>query len=160
MSYVAIASQTLNSATSTVTFSSIPSTYRDLIVVAEGTSVTTTQRLGIRYNSDSSNYLNVFMQGNGSATYADNVASTYLFIDYSDVRWSASSPNFTIIHILDYAQSKHKCSLHRTNYGSAPGVTVGAGRWPSTSAITSIQLFLPGVNFASGSVFSLYGIAG
>lgn len=160
--YDLIASNVLTSNTSTVTFSnlnSVAAAYRDLIIVAHGFS-TSTQRLAIRYNGDSGvNYRNFFVQGGGASPYVDEVTSSELFVDYSDVRWSASGKNFTIIHIFDFAQTdKHKTSLHRTNMGSFPGTTLGVGRWASTSAITSIELTVPSISFASGSAFYLYGI--
>jgi hypothetical protein len=66
--------------------------------------------------------------------------------------------NVTIVHIMDYsATDKHKTVLSRANRASS-GVDAIAGRWASTSAITSIKYFASGRTLDIGSTVALYGI--
>ena len=53
--YALIERQTLGSATSTVTFSSIPGTYTDLIIISSALSAGTSETIMMRFNSDSGN---------------------------------------------------------------------------------------------------------
>lgn len=154
--YDLIASNVLSSAASSVTFSSIPATYRDLVLVIQN-SVSSDSYLFYRINGDTgSNYPAVYMGGNGSSTYS----STNNF-SYADLAFGiGTAEGATVIsHFMDYsATDKHKTILSRTNKASA-GVAAGAHRWANTSAITTILITQTGFgNFASGSTFYLYGI--
>jgi hypothetical protein len=70
----------------------------------------------------------------------------------------SSEVSIQVIQFMDYAQTdKHKTVLMRTNRAGG-GVSMIAGRWASTSAITSIVLAPDGGTFNTGSTFYLYGI--
>jgi len=155
--YTALATVTLASTAATVTFSSIPATYRDLILVGSGTASGSGIDIGARLNSDSgSNYTQVamFAIDNGSIGSSSST-ETY----FGAGRFSASRANFQT-QFLDYSADKHKTIL--TRYDDASVVTVArAARWASTSAINSISLFNSSGNgqvFAIGTTFSLYGV--
>ena len=154
--YNLIASNVLSSSVSSVTFSSIPATYRDLILVIDGI-FTTANYPAFRFNGDAgSNYPAVTMRGTGSAA-----SSTTFTENKGGFTLDAGTKIYGIAHIFDYAQTdKHKTFLSR---GSSPSVETMAycGRWANTAAITSIEIFrtLTG-NYNAGSTFYLYGIAG
>jgi len=154
--YTPLATVTLTSSASSVTFSSIPATYRDLILVITGSLATTPGDLSLRFNSDSgSNYSYVRMSGSGSATNSSADTATRAFISGFQ---RAATNWISINHIFDYAQSKHKTMLSRFD-DSAQGTNAIATRWANTSAITSILINeASGFSYASGSTFSLYGI--
>jgi hypothetical protein len=154
--YTPLATVTLGSSAASVTFSSIPAIYRDLILIVNGSSTTSQANLAIRYNSDSgSNYSYVEMYGNGSSAVSTSSTLSYAY----------SGNLFTnlvmgVVQVMDYsATDKHKTLLSRS---SAPSNQVAAiaSRWANTAAITSLQvLALDSTNnFASGSTFSLYGV--
>ena len=151
--YVALATTTLASASSSVTFSSIPATYRDLVVVASVSSTGGADGF-VRFNGDTgSNYSSVRMYGTGSAAGSDSYSTVYGHI--GDV-WGTQGN--ILLQIMDYsATDKHKTYLSRAN---APANTLFgiAGRWASTTAVTSVQLFLASQSFVAGSTFSLFGI--
>ena len=158
---VALANLTLGSAASTVTFASIPATYRDLVLVSFVPSLSgspTAKGAYLRLNGDTgSNYNTVYMYGNGSSTGSDpETNSNTLF--WGAFPAAGGIDNFTI---LDYAQTdKHKSTLGRAN-GNGASTWAYAGRWASTSAVTSIALTSPDTGsdqFAIGSTFSLYGV--
>ena len=66
--YDCIATTTLSSAQSSVTFSSISGSYTDLIIISDAILASGNDALGLRFNSDSgSNYSYTFMYGNGTS---------------------------------------------------------------------------------------------
>lgn len=153
--YKALANITLSSSAASVTFGSIPGTYRDLVLVIDGT-VSSADTLGLRFNSDSgNNYFSVSMNGNGSTASSGSwtsVSSGYFGIFYT-------TQSNAIINIMDYsATDKHKTFISRSN-NAGNLVRAHATRWASTNAITSVTLTsFGGVNYSSGSTFALYGI--
>ena len=156
--YTPLATVTLGSSAATVTFSNIPATYRDLVLVGSVQTASTTDST-FRVNGDSGdNYNSVVMWGNGStANSAQNTNAPYSFWAYSNSTSFAAA----VIQFMDYsATDKHKTMLVRN--GTAADLTgARAVRWASTSAITSITLFggiSGGTNLQTGSTFSLYGV--
>ena len=156
--YEPIATTTLGSAAASYTFSSIPSTYTDLVLVASTkNSVVTVNGLFIRYNGDTStNYSSTYLYGNGTSAVSSRNSSQTQGI----VGWDGTT-NFTptIISIQNYANATtYKTALSRSNEPSAR-VAAWVSLWRSTSAITSITLTSESpANFAIGSTFTLYGI--
>lgn len=181
-SFESIATATGTGSNTTITFSSIPSTYKHLqirSIFKDSTSSTSSQYLYINFNSNTSvnNYSWHNLKGNGTNASASGVASGTSIIKIENA--GASDPGFptktipniygvSIIDILDYASSTKNKTLRAisgtdvnnaiANYG---GIVLNSGLWLSTSAITSITLTNPdGSTFMSGSTFALYGITG
>lgn len=160
--YTPLQTITLSGSASTVTFGSIPGTYRDLVFVFDGGVTSGNRNLVIAFNSDTtnSNYAAVQMSGTGSAADGTAFLSTQTrFLNYYG--YMQADLNCQIVtQIFDYsATDKHKTYLSRSSHASN-GTSAVASRWANTNAITSIQLSQDGaVSFASGSTFSLYGIA-
>lgn len=156
--YTPIASITLSSAQSSVTFSGIPQTYTDLVLVINGYDVDGNGYLTMQFNSDTgSNYSRTTLSGNGSTTSSiRNSNSTVL---YPTIGSSSTNIGGDIIQIQNYSNSNtYKTLLFRgSQTGSATIAQVGL--WRSTSAITSIKLSAASGNIASGSTFNLYGVA-
>jgi len=157
--YEAIATTTLSSTATNITFSSIPATYTDLIIV--GTfSFNSSDRAFIWFNGDTgTNYSQTFLYGNGTsalsardsnygAAYIDNVASA-----------GSGDNNLSIMHFMNYANTTtYKTTLIRTNH-IQQDVSAEVMLWRSTAAINQIAFRGgSGGSFAIGSVFSLYGI--
>lgn len=150
---VALANVTLGSSASSVTFSSITGSYRDLVLIFNG-SLPSAQGLYMRLNGDSSNHTVVRMYNSGAGSPASDTLSN----------WEIAYSNTTLFsktEILDYsATDKHKSSLIR--WGNADGTSYTmalAGRWASTAAVTSIALVTSGGgNITAGSTFALYGM--
>jgi hypothetical protein len=155
--YDLIASNVLSSTSTSVSFSSIGSGYRDLVVVCQTTSDSV--QMNLRFNSDSgANYNRIIAQGDGTTASSTSSTNATALVLGGDASNQPSNPMLTIIQIMDYAQTdKHKTVLIRANQ-SATGVSMTAGRWASTSAITEVIL-LSGTNpFKVGSSFYLYGL--
>lgn len=159
----AIASVAVGADTTTVTFSSIPSTYDDLrISIYEYGDPQYSTSASIRYNSDSgNNYSHTQLYGENTSfgTYGTLDQQTTNGLTFEVTPWSSAHT----IEIYDYKNtSKFKTSLTRTAYeGTANngGYRMAMGLWRSTSAITSIQFSISGIrNFDAGCVFALYGV--
>jgi hypothetical protein len=152
----ALANLTLGANAVSVTFSSISGSYRDLILVIQG-STTSGQNIFVRFNGDSTatNYNIVSIAGLGSGTgSSQTVNSNYL--NY----WSNfdTSQGNLIAQFMDYSvTNKHKTFLSRQNTASV-GVEAIAGRWSNTAAVTTLAL-LAATNFSSGTSFALYGVS-
>jgi len=160
--YIALSTITLATATSSVTFGSIPQTYRDLVLVIFARSASTDSNLRLRFNGDSgSNYTYVRMFGNGSSAFSDSTGSSGLQVARLTQN-NAAEYGTGMNHIMDYsATDKHKTVLSRTGVASA-FTFANAGRWANTAAITSLTFtgYDSGFDIGSGTTFSLYGIAG
>jgi hypothetical protein len=171
--YVAIATQTLGSAAASVTFSSIPATYTDLILIsfAQGQASGGDNRLVLQFNGDTaSNYSSTYLIGNGTSATSSRDSNRGQVDNVTQLADSGSNSFSPFIHhIMNYANATtYKTILQR---GNDAGDTTSAYRqvgasaslWRSTSAITSIVVKGLGGNgssgFSAGSTFSLYGIA-
>jgi hypothetical protein len=162
MSYIPLATVTLASNSSSVTFSNIPSIFKDVVLVGNWTNSSTGSAGRLQVNGDTgSNYNGVWMVGNGSANGSGSESSqTSARIAGASIGPSNSYTNIVTLQFIDYsATDKHKTILSR--YGSAnTDVQATASRWASTSAITSIRFFdILGQTFQTGATFSLYGVA-
>lgn len=155
--YEAITSQTLGTTTASVTFSAIPQTYTDLILIIQGTTTGNSQ-LMMRFNGVSTTTYSATNLGGTGATSTSTrfTNATSMQLGYND--YFQSSQSHSISHILDYTNASYnKSVISRTN-NAAIGVGISAGLSRSTSAVTSITVFPLGSSWASGTTFSLYGV--
>jgi hypothetical protein len=158
--YSTIATTTLSSASSSVTFSSIPGTYTDLVIVTNPGSSSGSIDARLRFNTDTgTNYSLTVLRGSGTAASSFRI-SNQSFIDLNSLATiDTTIRQNTIINIMNYANSTtYKTLMCRANNASA-GTDAIVGLWRSTAAITAVEIYASTANFASGSSFSLYGIA-
>ncbi len=161
--YEPIASTTVGSATSSVTFNSIPSTYTDLRLVFIGNCDTASRYFTLRFNSDSSaNYSMRYLTGDGSTSATSwRTGDTALYTNnYSGS--DTTKQQLITCDIFSYNESRMKTVLSQTASDKTGSGTVDAAvsLWKSTSAITSVTALymVAGGNIAANSVISLYGI--
>lgn len=158
VTYEPIASTTLEVAASSVTFSSIPGTYTDLVLVNTGTFNTSDNSYYLTFNGDSgSNYSTTFLYGDGTSALSTR-ASSQTFISAGRLN---TSFGLGITHIMNYANTTtNKTVLTRGNSGALVNANVGLWRGTGTPAITSLTAAVPvgASTFSSGSIFTLYGI--
>ena len=155
--YVAIATNTLGSNAAEVTFSSIPGTYTDLVLVINAITSTASEYMSINLNSDTgSNYSRTRLSGNGTTASSGRGSNeTVGYIGAETYGTNALKFN-TVVHFMNYANTTtYKTFLSRANHIDLAAEAI-VGLWRSTSAITTIKV---NSNFATGSTFSLYGIA-
>jgi hypothetical protein len=161
--YVAIATSTLASATASVTFSSIPSTYTDLVLVLQPASTTFVDNIALNFNSDTgSNYSSTNLSGTGSAASGGRAASPYIQVTNIIGTTGTLGAMTSTIHIMNYANTTtYKTVISRTGQIGATynGNEVIVSLWRNTAAINTIVVKQSGSpNFITGSTFSLYGI--
>jgi hypothetical protein len=157
VTYVPIATQTLASAASAVTFNSIPSTYTDLVLVAVVKNTSTLNNGQIYFNNDTSSvYSGTYIQGNGSVAASSRVTgvSNCYTPEISTTDWTVITAN-----IMNYTNTTtFKTTLIRG--GTASDRTAAwVDLYRSTNAINRIDFATYGGNLAAGSTFSLYGVA-
>jgi hypothetical protein len=139
----------------TLTLTSIPSTYTDLVVVIRGKSTGGEQNVSVRFNGDTaSNYSRIRLLGYPSATQTE-VQTNQTETDVGD--WGTNEA-VIILNIFSYSNtSTWKNFTSRSN--EATYVSIYTGHWRSTSAINEIVFFKPGASIAAGTTATIYGIA-
>ena len=160
--YVPIQTQTLGSSASSVTFSSIPQTYTDLVCVIQATASNNFQ-LAIKMGNGSidtgNNYSSLTMNGDGSTTYTYYPVNAPYIQGYADYM-QTSAGFMATVNFQNYTNTNiYKTVVMRgSNANTGTGAT--AGLWRSASAVNTI-LFLPtgGGTFLTNSTFTLFGIS-
>lgn len=161
--YEPIQTYTLGSAQSSISFTSIPQTYTDLVLTIQLTTAAATN-MRMRFNSNIAlNYSTTHFDGTGSSvtTFRETTENGGL-IDYNAAYpngGSSSVSNYTI-NINNYLNTTLFKSWLSTASNSTTGVSTTIGLWRVTNAINAIQIYTSsGGNMSIGSTFTLYGIA-
>ena len=167
VTYDRIASSTLSTASATVDFTSISSTYTDLVLVATLGATTTGVSFITQFNGDTgNNYGCVSFYGGqvgspapgtaikGAGAYP-NINSIYIPINSS---LPTSVKAAYTLNIQNYSSSNvFKSTYSRYNHGLTE-VNANTGTWRSTSPINRITMTTVTSTFLAGSVFTIYGI--
>lgn len=162
--YTPIATTTLGSAQSTVTFSSISGAYTDLRMVITGVS-NSSDNIFYRFNGvTSASYSRTMLSGDGSAASSAR-ASSQNFGRLTSFGWPTSTAGeaVTTWDIMNYSNgTTYKTSIARSNRASN-GVDAIVNLFSDAGAITSISIatnqFTGSSNWLSGTTVTLYGIA-
>ena len=113
----------------------------------------------MQFNNDTAGpYSSTILWGDGSTagSYRATNQNSIILNYYASV---STTPTTQIFNIMNYANTTTNKTVVGRAGRSDSGVDATVGRYPSTSAITSMQLKLKnGGNFVSGSSFTLYGI--
>jgi hypothetical protein len=161
--YEPIATTTLGSTATSVTFSSISGSYTDLVLITNVACSTTNQEIYVKMNSDSgTNYSLIQFNGNGS-TVGSLLRTSQAQGNICKVIGPVSAfETVTVTHFQNYSNSTtYKTWLSRAGRPgttNAQGTEMLIGLWRSTSAITALEISISGGTFSSGSTFTLYGI--
>jgi len=164
--YTLIASNTVGSGgVSSVTFSSIPATYTDLILKASPRSTIAEDTFGIRFNSDSgSNYPYIGFVGQGATVSSFNGTNTFVGLGrQSESGYTANTFGNTEFYIPNYTSTNRKSvsvdAVNESNVATGPRAQLAGALWTGVVAITSIQVIPSAGSFAQYSTFTLYGIS-
>jgi hypothetical protein len=160
LTYTPIATQTLGSATSSVTFSSITGSYTDLVLIINGSVTSGNPSVWMRFNSDSgSNYSFTRLTGNGTSALSSREVSQTKGNIASAFGMTTTYETNLVVQIMNYSNTTtNKTTLARANTPSL-GTESSVNLYRSTSAITAIEILnSSATNFSTGSTFSLYGI--
>jgi hypothetical protein len=164
--YTLIEAKTLGSDTASMSFTSIPATYTDLLLLTSvrinraGVSV----NMNLQFNGSSSNYTNLTLYSDG--TTVDSLASSALvgFGYWYSPGNGATADTFSnaSVYISNYTSSEYKpISIDSTseNNGTDTNLIAFTGVWQNAAAITSIALSnYQGSNLRQNSTAYLYGI--
>jgi len=159
--YTRIASNTLSTATASVTFSSIPATYTDLLVKLSLRSDRTadTDSVNMTVNGSGTSITWVYLLANNSVASTATAQRFYTSSDFNTANTFGSSE----VYIPNYASANFKSfsvdTVSENNAASGAQTELLAQMWANTAAITSIT-FAPqfGSNWKQYSTFYLYGI--
>jgi len=163
-----IASTTVESPVHSVDFTSIPQGYTDLLVkVSARSNQGSVGYTAFRINSTTTNYSQIFMQGDGSSTASYTGVSSLVYI------LTTSTGNNTVwdnseFYIPNYTSSNNK-SISFDNVvdnGTASNsfCLMSSGLWSNSSAITQLTFYAINQSigfdktFQANSTFTLYGI--
>jgi hypothetical protein len=155
ITYEPIATTTLGSAQSSVTFSSLGS-YTDIILISSAWTGSADIDIFMQFNSDTaSNYSVTRLYGTGSAAASNRQTSqTGIKIAGSN----NTTPNANITHIMNYGNATtYKTVLSRSDISDL-NTNAYVGLWRSTSTITSIKVYPQTGNFSTGSSFTIFGV--
>jgi hypothetical protein len=154
--YEPIATTTLGTATATVTFSAIPATYTDLVIIFNGGATIGLSAVSLRFNGDTTtNYSVTRLNGDGTnATSGRDTSADSINSGLADLSNSTS-----IFNIFNYANSTTFKTVLGRGVALSFGVRQTVGLWrKSPETITSVLLAVAGTTFTAGSTFTLYGI--
>jgi hypothetical protein len=157
--YEPIATTTLGTAASPITFSSIPATYTDLRLVFVGTWTSSNAlRTHINNTTTGTLYSNTDLQGDGATAYSFRSTSQNSIQMPSSC--STTLPTFVTMDFLSYAGSTNKTVLIEISqdYNGSGVVQRSVALFRSTSAISRLDLTAVGTTFAIGTTATLYGI--
>lgn len=161
--YEPIATVTASGSSSTIDFTSIPSTYTDLRLIANVRSADSRsgyQSVSFSYNgSTSSLYSGTIVYGSGSSTLSYRQAAI-VFEGLCSMNGLTSGiflPN--ILDIMNYSNTTTFKPTLISMGGAGLGVYKQVAVYRSTAAISSIKIAEPSaLNWVAGSTATLYGI--
>lgn len=156
-----LANITLGSTASTVTFSSISGSYRDLYLVVVAKTSAAGWQTRMRLNGDTgSNYNTVYIANSGNSPFNSTSAATAqmefgalgIASTTVDLIWKTS--------VFDYSVTDKQKNVQSIigNTGSDM-VESSMHRYASTSAITSLVVYPGSGTWSVGSNFALYGVS-
>lgn len=165
-SYESIATQTIGaSAVASVTFSSIPSTYKHLQIRWIALTSSNNADIAFRFNGDTgANYTFHGIEGNGSAASGGNNATGLTSTPIGIGTSVANTAGVGVLDLLDYTSTnKYKTARSLFGYDSngAGYAIMRSGLWSATAAaVNSITILSSPGNINQYSHFALYGIKG
>jgi hypothetical protein len=149
--YEPIATNTLGSASATVSFTSIPATYTDLVLVIGG-AASSAQGMFLYFNNDTAaNYSRTLVYGDGTSALSSRSS------DHKVLEIGTAISTLTA-SVMNYSNTTtFKTTL--TRGGSAANLTIAeVGTWRNTAAINRIDVTTGTGTMNTGTVLTLYGI--
>ena len=169
--FESIATVTASGSTSTITFSSIPSTYQHLQIrylANSGRAVNGQESILVRLNGDSgTNYARHFLLGDGTSATASGNASQTAAIVVAACGLDAPTMSVGVIDIHDYSSTTKNKTIRSFvgvdfNSGTTESrVFLNSALWMNTAAVSSISFTTnTGSNWTTATTFALYGFIG
>ena len=162
-SFESIATATGTGSSGTITFSSIPSTYKHLQIRIQTLGTAAGAETWLTLNGSTTGYTQHKLWGNGTSVYADGLTGGANALIGWYIGTETTYPTVSIIDIHDYASTtKNKTIRGITGIDKNGSGYVGmiSSLWQNTAAVNSISLVVNGTNFATTTKIALYGIKG
>ena len=158
--YEPIATTTITTTTTGITFSSIPATYTDLVLVLSLTTSTEDASVNLRFNGDTAtnySYTNIYGRYATSVASERGSSTAQIVILGAYYGTSTTIPTLARVNIFNYAGSTNKTVLSEATGDKNGTGEVGrwVGLWRNTAAITSLTIQN---TVLSGTTMTLYGI--
>jgi len=153
---------------SSVTFTSIPQTFTDLVVKWSARvtdTATDSVQVVLQFNGDTgSNYSRRSLYGDGGAAGSSSATTTFMRFGWASTNGNtANTFGQGEFYVPNYTGSSQKSvsadGVAESNATQYIYAGLHAGLWTGTSAISSITLSVPSWSFVQYSTFYLYGIA-
>ena len=164
--YKVITNVVANGTSGTISFTNIPQTYTDLILLISARTTWTTDtndQIRIYLNGNTSNYAHKLLLGTGTTTDGDgSTAAPGVNAQTETGAMTANTFSNDFIYIPNYTSSEYKIVSHEhvaENNAALAYSTLGATLWSNSSPITSISIStFRGYDWAQYSTATLYGI--
>jgi hypothetical protein len=153
---VTLISTTAITATASVDLTSIPQTYKDLVIVVDNAFENSGVQQSLTFNNGTSLYSHVYMQAANANQVAVETSTSAIRIGGSLRFVAGSGSGSIVIHIPNYASTTMAKNCTTNGYGGG-GTTFGAGGVGAVAAITSAKITWGGTPTAQGNVL-LYGV--
>lgn len=156
----------VDNSSGSITFNSIPNTYKHLQVRVFGAGVDNTN-VRMRFNGDGgSNYSYHIISGGapyGARPLSSGAANQSSMLVYDQQLGNSSYYNIAIADVIDYSstvKAKTVKTVSGVDNNSGGFIYITSGAWYNSTAVNSITMFPVSNNFFAGSSFALYGIKG
>lgn len=151
-----IATYTTTGAVNTVVFSSIPGTYRDLMLVVRGSMTSATSIISFKSSTTTGWRASISAWGGGTTPQVSTASANQV---YSQT--SVTPTDFAMeVHIYDYAQTDKKKPITMQDMGGTTYSSIVTGYLDTTSAITTLTVMTyGGSTLAAGVNIGLYGVS-
>ena len=170
--YESIQTYTLSTSQASITFNSIPSTYKHLqirAIMRDSRATYGNSGQYLQFNGDTAaNYSWHNLQGDGSSATARNGANQNQMYGNSAAGSGAPANTFgaMVVDILDYADTNKYKTMRMLSGVDVNGTVAGfggivelmSGSWRNTAAITSVTVGPSNPNWVQYSSFALYGV--
>lgn len=154
--YEPIATQTASGSSATISFTSIPSTYTDLILVVNG-SLSAGNNTRMRLNNDTSaDYSMTVLAGDGTnaSSYRDSSQTSFSYPGFYD-----TAMGMNIFHFQSYSNTSINKTFLQRNSKASNQAQAAVGLWRISSAINQIDFYTAsGATWTTSTTATLYGI--
>jgi hypothetical protein len=158
-----IESKTLGTAQASIEFTSIPSTYTDLVLLVSGRSSrsgTYVDNIQIYFNGANSNLSSRYLDGDGVNRGSGTLAFGFLGAIPAATATANTFGNLSV-YIPNYSGAtvkSYSADVVQENNATNSYLEITAGLWNQTAAINTITIFASNGQLNAGSIASLYGI--
>jgi hypothetical protein len=154
--YDKIATATGTGSSNTITFTSIPSTYTDLVIILNG-SLSAGANVRMTLNNDSgTNYSMTVLAGDGSSASSYRASND---VNFQYVGFTDTGISTTIIQVMNYSNTTTNKTMIQRNSKASNQAQAAVGLWRNTGAVNRLDLFASNSStWTTSTTATIYGI--